>query len=109
MTIRYWDLFKITSGGFLDRVMPVLTSLGNGGAIWLIITAVWLARAGTRRMGFLLLAVLLVCVAVGNFGISRSRPGSGRLPIRSLNLINRPSDFFVSFLSYHVVLLAQLA
>ena len=37
---------------FLDRVMPVLTSLGNGGAIWLIITAVWLARAGTRRMGF---------------------------------------------------------
>ena len=79
---------------FLDRVMPVLTSLGNGGAIWLIITAVWLARAGTRRMGFLLLAVLLVCVAVGNFGIklvaARKRPCHTDTEFELL--INRPSD-----------------
>ena len=88
---------------FLDRVMPVLTSLGNGGAIWLIITAVWLARAGTRRMGFLLLAVLLVCVAVGNFGIklvaARKRPCHTDTEFELL--INRPSDF--SFPSCHTM------
>ncbi len=91
---------------FLDRVMPVLTSLGNGGAIWLIITAVWLARAGTRRMGFLLLAVLLVCVAVGNFGIklvaARKRPVSYGYGVLAPD---QPAvGLFISILSYNVVL-----
>ena len=87
----------------LDRAMPVITALGNGGAIWLIITAVWLARAGTRRTGFLLLAVLLVCVAVGNFGIklvaARKRPCHEDTEFELL--INKPSDF--SFPSCHTM------
>ena len=29
---------------FLDKVMPKITLLGNGGLIWLVVTAVFLAR-----------------------------------------------------------------
>ena len=39
---------------FLDKVMPKITLLGNGGLIWLVVTAVFLARKTERPYGFML-------------------------------------------------------
>ena len=44
---------------FLDKVMPKITLLGNGGLIWLVVTAVFLARKTERPYGFMLMVALV--------------------------------------------------
>ena len=68
-TILYWIQDNL-SCGLLDLLMPKLTLLGSGGAIWLLAAGGMLCTKKYRRQGVILLAadtlpVQLVWVAVG--------------------------------------------
>lgn len=66
------------SCGFLDYVMPQLTSIGNGGFIWLVSAALMLISRKYRRNGIELLSGLAGSVVIGNLLlknlIARQRP-----------------------------------
>lgn len=80
---------------FLDKVMPKITLLGNGGLIWLVVTAVFLARKTERPYGFMLMVALVLCLAVGNIAlkplIGRIRPCNNNTDVELL--ISRPHDY----------------
>lgn len=84
-----------------DSVMPFITRLGDGGFIWILLTAVLLMIPKTRRAGTVLAAALCVDVVLCN-GILKNLIGRIR-PCdvnRSVQLlIVRPDDF--SFPSGH--------
>ena len=85
------------TGPFLDFLMPKITDLGNGGAIWLLAAGCLLCTKKYRRQGVLLLGGLAVGVLVGNVAlknlIARPRP----VPL----LIASPTDY--SFPSGHTL------
>ncbi len=87
---------------FLDMVMPFITSLGNGGAVWIAIAVVMIATKKYRRHGVLMLALMLVGLLVGNLVlknlVTRARPCWGE---EISLLIANPSDF--SFPSGHTL------
>lgn len=64
--------------GALDFIMPKITLLGNGGALWIFIGALLLLTKKYRRYGVLLLATLAVGALIGTLGIkhlvARTRP-----------------------------------
>ena len=88
---------------FMDFLMPKITLLGNGGAIWILAAVILLCTKKYRKQGVLLLAGLIVGVLAGNvclkYLIARSRPcwldGSVQL------LIANPTDY--SFPSGHTL------
>ena len=88
----------------LDRLMPLITSLGNGGLIWIIIALILILTRKYRKYGFILIGALAMCFIVGNVTlknlIGRSRPfnANGKL---ELLLIAPPKDF--SFPSGHTM------
>ena len=88
---------------FLDMLMPRITALGNGGAIWLIAAGGLLCTKKYRRQGVVLLGCLALGVLVGNLVlknfIARPRPCwlDGSVPL----LINIPKDY--SFPSGHTL------
>ena len=63
---------------FLDRVMPVLTALGNAGIFWILLTVVLLCTKRYRRLGILcacsLVLDLLVCNLTIKPLVDRVRP-----------------------------------
>ena len=88
------------TGPFLDFLMPKITALGNGGAIWLLAAGCLLCTKKYRRQGVLLLGGLAVGVLVGNVAlknlIARPRPcWVESVPL----LIASPTDY--SFPSGH--------
>ncbi len=72
---RLHDAFKC---GVLDFLMPKITALGNGGAIWIIAAIVMLIFKKYRIYGIAMLAALAVGALAGNVLlknlIARSRP-----------------------------------
>ena len=64
-TILYW-IHDNLSCGLLDVLMPKLTLLGSGGAIWLLAAGGMLCTKRYRRQGVILLAGLAAGVLVGN-------------------------------------------
>ncbi len=66
------------SSGFLDKVMPVITLLGDGGIFWIAIAVVLLIFKKTRKaglsMGAALLMGLVVCNLIMKPGFARIRP-----------------------------------
>ena len=66
------------TGPFLDFLMPKITDLGNGGAIWLLAAGGMLCTKKYRRQGALVLVGLLAGLLVGNVAlkhlVARSRP-----------------------------------
>ncbi len=66
------------SSGFLDRVMPWISFIGNGGMIWILAACLLLCTSRYRRSGILLLAGLAAGALVGNLLlkplIARVRP-----------------------------------
>jgi len=68
----------VFSCGFLDFLMPKLSLLGNGGAIWILAALALLCVRKYRRYGVLLLAGLALGVLAGNLvlknWIARPRP-----------------------------------
>ena len=81
-------------GEFLDTVMPIITHLGDGGIIWIILGAVLLLFAKTRRLGVLILLSLaieaLCCNVILKPLVDRARPFSV-FPLEQL-LIEAPLD-----------------
>lgn len=84
-----------------DQVMCVITKLGNGGAVWIVLTLVLLLIPKTRRCGAVLAAALVIntilCNGILKPLVARPRPCDVNPSIQLL--ISRPSDW--SFPSGH--------
>ena len=91
------------SSGFLDRVMPWVSFLGNGGMVWILAACLLLCTRRYRRSGILLLVGLAAGALVGNLLlkplISRARP-SWPYPVPAL-LSRAPAGY--SFPSGHAL------
>lgn len=88
---------------FLDAVMPVITSLANGGIIWILTAAVLLIFKKTRKTGFSVALSLICGLIIGNLILKNL---VGRIRPYDLNegveiLIARLSDY--SFPSGHTL------
>lgn len=51
---------------FLDKVMPIITSLADAGIFWIVIAVVMLCFRKTRKMGLTVGIALIFGLAVGN-------------------------------------------
>ncbi len=84
-----------------DILMPAVTSLGNGGMIWILLSVVLLIIPQTRKTGAVLAAALLLdvifCNGIMKNVVARMRPYD-RNPAVEL-LIPKPGDY--SFPSGH--------
>ena len=92
----------------LDKVMPAITFLGDGGIIWIAIAVVMLIFPKTRKaglsMGAALLMGLVVCNLIMKPGFARIRPYDYQLAEFGREiplLIDAPHDF--SFPSGHTI------
>ena len=88
---------------FLDAVMPVITSLANGGIIWIIAAVLLLIFKKTRKTGFSVALALIGGLIIGNLLLKNL---VGRIRPYDLNegieiLIARLSDY--SFPSGHTL------
>lgn len=101
-SILYW-IQSHTACDLFDLLMPKLTLLGSGGAVWLLAAGGLLCTKKYRRQGVILLAGLAVGVLVGNMClktlIARSRPCW--LDDSVFMLISVPTDY--SFPSGHTL------
>lgn len=50
----------------MDKFMVIITSLGNGGAIWIIISLILIINKKYRNIGIMLLGVLMMDAIVGD-------------------------------------------
>lgn len=93
---------------FLDFIMPYITYLGSGGAVWIIISCIMLFFRKSRRAGVTLLLSLILGLIISTLGLKnlivRERPfnTAGALINASSLLIGIPSGRF-SFPSGHSV------
>ena len=102
-----WSILRWIQGSmtcpFLDFLMPKITALGNGGAIWLAAAAGLIFTKKYRKQGILLLGGLAAGVLVGNVFlknlVARSRPCW--LDQSICLLISSPTDY--SFPSGHTL------
>lgn len=87
----------------LDFLMPKITLLGNGGAIWLLASGALLCTKKYRKQGILLLGGLAVGVLVGNVLLKNlvARPRPCWLDSSVQLLIADPTDY--SFPSGHTL------
>lgn len=101
-SILYW-IHDNLSCGVLDMLMPKLTLLGSGGAIWLLAAAIMLCTKKYRRQGVILLAGLAAGVLVGNVCLKNliARPRPCWLDDSVKLLIPIPTDY--SFPSGHTL------
>jgi undecaprenyl-diphosphatase len=87
----------------MDKLMLWVTRMGDGGAVWLLLSILFVCREKTRHAGFALLLCVTVCAAIGNLAIKpifrRTRPCNLNfsLPL----LLKRPKDS--SFPSCHTL------
>lgn len=87
----------------LDAILPKLTALGNGGAIWLLAGVVLLCTKKYRKQGILLLGGLALGGLVGNVFLKHlvARPRPCWLDESVAMLIAVPKDY--SFPSGHTL------
>jgi len=88
---------------FLDKVMPVVTSLGTCGVIWGMTMLIFLRMLRYRRIGLILFVTLVFCAVITNAVlkplVARPRPCHVCTEIRLL--ISCPMDY--SFPSGHTM------
>lgn len=102
ITILDWiqSVFKCA---FLDWFMPIVTSLGNAGIVWIIICVLLLIYKKTRKYGVMMGCSLILCLLIGNLFlkpvVARVRPFDINTAIDIL--IKKPLDF--SFPSGHTM------
>lgn len=88
---------------FLDRMMPLITKLGDGGVFWILAAVVFLCIPKTRKIGFSMGAALLLGFIIGNVFlkniVARIRPYDMNTAIELL--VARLSDY--SFPSGHTL------
>ena len=89
--------------GLLDFLMPKITMLGNGGALWILAALVLIFTKNYRRYGMILLAALAIGVLIGNVGLKNivARPRPCWIEPQITLLIANPTDF--SFPSGHTL------
>ena len=94
--------------GFLDKVMPLITLLGDAGIFWIAIAVVLLFFPKTRKMGLSAGAALLLGVVICNIimkpAFARIRPYDYQLEHFGKTiglLVSTPHDF--SFPSGHTI------
>ena len=94
--------------GFLDKVMPVVTALGNGGIFWIALALVLMIIPKYRKAGFSMALALIIGLVVCNLTlkplVARMRPYDYQLQFfgKSIELlIATPHDF--SFPSGHTI------
>lgn len=86
---------------FLDRVFPLITSIGDTGLLWIAIAVVLLFSRKNRKVGVLLIVALLITTFLGE-GILKNliqRPRPFLAMNKDVLLIDRPSSY--SFPSGH--------
>lgn len=85
----------------MDKTMVVITSLGNGGSIWIVIACLLLISKKYRKIGFMSLGALILSAVFGEgilkHVVQRIRP-SASIPAANL-LISKPLSY--SFPSGH--------
>lgn len=95
------NFVQLFSCAFLDAIMPLYSSLGNSGIIYIIIGLILICFSRTRRMGAVMLVSLVLCFLLGNVTLkplfARVRPYEANK--FTLALINPLNDF--SFPSGH--------
>ena len=96
-----------TSSPFLDSIMPIITAIGNGGILYIILSIVLIAFKKTRRYGIMMGTALLFGFIFGNLMlkniIARPRPFNTGYEL----LINAPKDY--SFPSGHTMASFEMA
>jgi len=69
------DKFKYE---ILDRTMPRITALGNGGIVWIIISLILISNKNGEKLGFMVIAALILTTIIGEGAIKhiikRTRP-----------------------------------
>lgn len=82
--------------GFLDTLMPLITALGEYGALWILLTALLLIRKDTRKTGVTLAIALaldvLLCNVILKPLVARPRP----FALREVELLVRRPGIFPS-------------
>lgn len=85
----------------LDKIMPLVTALGNGGLVWFIISAFLIKHKNYRVHGYMVITSLIVTTLIGEglikHLIKRTRPFAHML--ESKLLISKPITY--SFPSGH--------
>lgn len=89
--------------GFLDKVVPFYTSLGDAGIIWIVIGLVMLIPKKTRKCGAMVLAALLLMLVVNNIILKNlvARPRPCVTYPEMVTLVKIPTSY--SFPSGHTV------
>lgn len=91
----------VIHNSLLDKIMPIVTALGNGGTVWIVLSLILVMSRKYRHVGLLTLCALLLATLLGDgllkHWLQRARPFEG-LPEIQL-LIPRPSTY--SFPSGH--------
>ncbi|MBW6411512.1 phosphatase PAP2 family protein [Clostridium weizhouense] len=87
----------------MDRVIPFITSLGNGGFIWIAIAIIFIITKKYRKYGLIMIPTLIICGLIGDVTIKplvgRERPFNITEGIELL--IKAPTGF--SFPSGHTM------
>jgi undecaprenyl-diphosphatase len=85
----------------LDKTMPLITALGNGGLVWFLISIYFISNESYKIQGYMIIASLIVTTIVGEgiikHIIKRTRPFVNM--IESKLLITKPITY--SFPSGH--------
>lgn len=88
-------------GHMMDRAMVIITSLGNGGIIWIVTAVLLMGNKKYRNIGFMALGALILSTILGEgilkHVVQRIRP-SADIPAVNL-LISKPLSY--SFPSGH--------
>ena len=88
---------------FLDRAMPIITSLGTCGVLWGVIMLVFLRMLRFRRIGLILFITLVFCAVITNVVLKPlvARPRPCHIFTEMRLLVTRPMDY--SFPSGHTM------
>ncbi len=100
-TILHW-IRDTLQCDIMDFLMPKITALGNGGAVWIIAAAAMTISKKYRKHGIAMFAALAIGVLVGNVCLKHliARPRPCWMESVSL-LISNPTDY--SFPSGHTL------
>lgn len=99
--IEILDWLQTIRTPFLDKIIPAVSSLGNAGAIWILLMVVLLIIPKTRKSGvilfFALIVDLIVCNGILKNLFARIRPYDVNTAVTLL--IEKPGEY--SFPSGH--------
>lgn len=99
------DIHDALQCTFMDKVMPVITALGDAGIFWIVLAVVLLFFKKTRRAGLTmaisLIFGLLLCNLTLKPLVARIRPYDFDATLKALLIVEGESDF--SFPSGHTI------